>query len=108
MLKTDASIEQIAKEVKDLLGRHIRVDQLILFGSRNNGTPREDSDFDIAVISEDFEHMSELKKIELFARIPVYVDSRIELLGFSKHEFFDSEKSSLLAMIKQTGRVLLV
>ena len=107
MLKTDASIEQIAKDVADFLSKYIKVDSVILFGSYGYGTPRKDSDFDIAIISEDFERMSVLEKIGLFAKTSVAVDSRVELVGFSKREFLNPGTLSLLRVIKEKGRVIL-
>jgi len=106
MLKTNASIDQIAKEVAQFLSQYIEIDRVILFGSYGYGTPREDSDFDIAVISDDFERMSELEKIDLFAKAVVAVDSRVELIGFSKKEFLNPEIPSLLEMIKNKGKVV--
>lgn len=106
MLKTDASIEQIAKEVIDFLSRYIKVDKVILFGSYGYGTPRKDSDFDIAIISEDFERMGVLEKIDLFAKTAIAVDSRVELAGFSKKEFLNPESFSLLRVIKDKGKVI--
>ncbi|MFZ2356794.1 MAG: nucleotidyltransferase domain-containing protein [Candidatus Omnitrophota bacterium] len=106
MLKADAPIEQIAKEAVDFLSKYIRVEKVILFGSYGYGTPRKDSDFDIAVISEDFEKMSVLEKIDLFARASVMVDSRVELVGFSKREFLNPESPSLLRIIKEKGKVI--
>lgn len=107
MLKTDSSIEQIAKEVADFLSKHIKVDRVILFGSYSYGSPRKDSDFDMAVISEDFERMSALEKIDLFAKTSVAVDSRVELVGFSKREFLNPENFSLLRIIKDKGKIIL-
>ncbi len=106
MLKTNASVEQIVNEVAEKLKEEITVHKLILFGSYNNGIPREDSDFDIAVISDDFENMGLMEKMELFARVTVAVDSRVELMGFSVREFEQPEKSSLLAVIKREGNYL--
>ncbi len=104
MLKTNASLEQIVREVIEQLRERIAVNKLILFGSYNEGNPRPDSDFDIAVISNDFESMSLWDRMGLFAKIAVAVDSRLELLGFSLKEFEHPEKSSFLAMIKREGR----
>lgn len=106
MLKTEVSVEMIAREVFGFLSRHIRVDKIILFGSYGYGFPREDSDFDIAVISSDFEKMDLLEKISLFAKVPVAVDSRVELIGFSKKQFQNPEKASLLETIKNRGKVV--
>ena len=106
MLKKNASIKQIAKEAADFLSKHIHLEKLILFGSYAYGKPRRDSDFDIAVISEDFEKMNFFDKIKLFARASMAVDSRLELLGFSKKEYLKPESASFLAFIKKKGKIV--
>ena len=106
MLKTNASVNQIAKETADFLSGYIKIDRLILFGSYLYGTPREDSDIDIAVISQDFEHMSILEKIGLLSKVAVAVDSRLEVIGFSKNDFLNPQPASLLDLIKQKGKTL--
>ena len=91
MLKTNVSLNQIVKELADFLSKHIRIDKLILFGSHSYGQPREDSDIDIAVISEDFERMSILEKIDLFARNPVLLPLMILFIRFvieKQNKFF--------------------
>jgi predicted nucleotidyltransferase len=106
MLKTKATIKEIGKEIVDFLSRYINVDRLILFGSYNEGNPRKDSDFDIAVVSENLEKMNILDKIDLFSKTSLMIDSRIELKGFSKKEFLNTEKGSILDEIKKKGRVI--
>ena len=106
MLKTNASIDQIAHEVEVFLSQHIHVDRLILFGSYVDGSPREDSDIDIAVISEDFNTMSIWDRISLLAQASVAVDSRIELIAFSPKDYFHPESCSLLNEIKNKGKVI--
>ena len=106
MLKTAITIKQIGKEVTDFLSQYIKVDRLILFGSYGYGKPRKDSDFDIAVISKDFEQMSILEKIELFSKVALMVDSRVELKGFSKREFLNPGQGSILKLIKSKGKII--
>ena len=106
MLKTNFTIEQIGKELADFLSHYIKVDKLILFGSYGYGNPRKDSDFDIAVISEDLKQMGILKKIELFSKAALMIDYRIELKGFSKQEFLNIEEGSMLELIKNKGKLI--
>lgn len=106
MFKRNASIKQIAKEVADRLAQEVKVEKLILFGSYAYGSPHEHSDFDIAVISEDFERMDFWARIELFAKTALSVDSRLELIGFSKKEYQKPDAASFLAFIKKKGKVV--
>jgi len=106
MLKAEATVEEIGRQVAEFLSRYISVEKIILFGSYAYGHPRPDSDFDLAIISQDLEKMDILKKIELFAKVSVIVDSRVELKGFSKKEFLEAAKGSLPEMIKNRGRII--
>ena len=106
MVRRHSSIREIANDVVNFLSSYIKVEGLVLFGSYSKKTQREDSDIDMAVISSDFEKMDVLEKIQLLSKVPVFVDSRIELLGFSKRAFLKPEKTSLLALIKKTGQIL--
>lgn len=105
MLKTKTSIEELVQETKHFLSRYIRVDRVILFGSYLYGHFREDSDIDLAVISDDFEKMSVLEQFQLLAKVPVFIDSRIEVIGFSKKDFSSPNRRSLLYLIKEQGKV---
>ncbi|MBL7132083.1 MAG: nucleotidyltransferase domain-containing protein [Candidatus Omnitrophica bacterium] len=106
MLKTEAPIGQIVNEVADFLSKYIKVNKLILFGSYGSGNPSKESDFDIAVISEDLEKMTILERMKLFSKAAILVDSRVELKGFGRSEFLKPEKASLLKMIKEEGKVV--
>lgn len=106
MLKTNASVEDICKETADFLSRYIKIDQIIIFGSYAYGSPRLDSDLDIAVISPDIENMSTLNKIDLFSRAAIAVDSRLEIKGFSSRDFTHPDPCSLLELIKTRGKVI--
>jgi len=106
MLKTKITVEQIGREVVDFLSDYIRVDRAVLFGSYLYGTSRKDSDFDIAIISEDLAKMGILEKMELFSKAAIAVDSRVELKGFGKNDFLNPEKGSLVETIKKQGKII--
>ena len=50
--------KKMLKEIKNELANHIVVTRVYLFGSRARGVFHTDSDYDIAVLSPDFEKMS--------------------------------------------------
>lgn len=104
MLKEAATIEEIAKEAAEYLSKYIKVDKVIIYGSYAYGEPREDSDIDLAVVSEDFTRMSVIEKIELLSGVGLAVDSRIEVKGFSRKEYDDALPASLIELIKQQGK----
>lgn len=106
MFRATATTEEIIKGIVDFLSNYIKIDRIILYGSYARGDSRKDSDFDIAVISEDLEKKDILDKIELFSKAAITVDSRVELKGFSKNEFLNPAKGSLLEIIKKQGKVV--
>lgn len=106
MAKGKVAVKKITKEVVSFLSPFIKVNKLILYGSYRYGIPRQDSDLDIAVISTNFEKMSVLEKIELFSKVIVAIDSRIELKGFSLAEYENPEQASFLEMIKKRGKII--
>ncbi len=106
MLKTKVDIKQIGREVAEFLSNYIKVNRLILYGSYAHDNPREDSDLDIAVISEDLKKMTIIERMELFSKAALIIDSRIELKGFDKSEYMNPAKASMLEVIKKKGKVI--
>ncbi len=79
---TKHEIEVIKKTIENLLGKSV---QIILFGSRVNGTARKFSDVDIAVSQETKIHTEKLNqtKEKLSQKLPYLVDL-IDLKSISK------------------------
>ena len=50
--------KKLLSEVKKVIQERIRVERVILFGSRARGVFHADSDYDLAVISKDLEGMN--------------------------------------------------
>jgi predicted nucleotidyltransferase len=92
----------IVNFVKLLGGSNIPVSKVILFGSYANGTAREDSDIDVAVVSERFGH-SRLKEGQLLFKKARLVDSRIEPIPVSVDDYDHDEDSPILYEIKKSG-----
>lgn len=55
---SDEIMKSIKKYIKKI-SRYYKIDEIILFGSYAKGTENEDSDIDIAVISNDFDDIFE-------------------------------------------------
>lgn len=104
MLKEAVSLKEIGKEIEEYLSRYIVVNMIIVYGSYAYGTPREDSDIDIAVISVNFRNMSIMERIELLAGVSVAIDSRIEVKGFTPEEYENAMPGSLIEVIKFKGK----
>ena len=84
-------IDLIRRYITCLNQNNISVQKVLLFGSYMKGTPREDSDIDIAVISSAFQgdRYSDRRIIVPFRR---GIDSRIEPIPFTPEEFAAAER----------------
>lgn len=96
----DSVIEIIKKYVQELRRHNISVDEAILFGSFVKGTAGEDSDIDVALISEVFtgDRFDERRRIVPFRRA---IDNRLEPIPFNRKRF--DEGGTLVDAIKSTG-----
>ena len=76
----------------------IKVNRMILFGSYTQGTYREGSDIDVAVILEDFKNINLLKRLKTiglaFAKAKII--EPIEALGYTEAEFSAKGKGTFL------------
>lgn len=97
---TDSIIEIIKKYVQKLRQHDIYVDEAILFGSFAKGNAREESDIDVALISEAFtgDRFDERRRIVPFRRA---IDNRLEPIPFNRKRF--DEGGTLVDDIKSTG-----
>ncbi|BBL45242.1 nucleotidyltransferase [Nanobdella aerobiophila] len=83
-------LEIIKKVIYDVANEYnIKIDKIILFGSRARGDYREDSDYDILIITEDkldkdlyYKFLGKINW-ELLAKL----DKSIDLLCINKEEF---------------------
>ena len=84
----------------ELRQHRIQVDEAILFGSFVKGTAGEESDIDVALISETFtgDRFDERRRIIPFRRS---IDSRLEPIPFNRKRF--DEGGTLVDDIKSTG-----
>jgi len=99
-----AVIDLIKKYITRLNQNNISVQKVLLFGSYMKGTPREDSDIDIAVIASTFQgnRYSDRRVIVPFRR---GIDSRIEQIPFTPEEF--AAGGMLIDEIKNTGKEIM-
>lgn len=86
------------------LSRTIRVDKIILFGSRAEGEHSAWSDYDLCVISPDFEGMKPWKRMEMV--LACWTGERaIEAICYTPVEF-GAINNTLIQEIRRKGRVL--
>ena len=79
---------------------------MILFGSYARGNPRPYSDIDIAIISPNFDRMSEIKAMQFLSLGAKETDVLIEPLSFPLKELKNLEKGSFLDHIVKTGKII--
>ena len=93
-------INLINRYISRLKDNNISIHKVLLFGSYMKGSPREDSDIDIAVISSTFkgDRYSDRRFIVPFRR---GIDSRIEPIPFTPEDF--TKGGILIDEIKRTG-----
>jgi uncharacterized protein len=99
-IATDSIIEIVKKYVEELNKHNILVKEAILFGSCAKGVNKEESDIDIALISDAFcgDRFEDRRKIVPLRR---KIDGRIEPMPFSPERF--AEGGNLVDEIKRTG-----
>ncbi len=90
------SINKFIKEIK----KHYNITTIILFGSYAKGTENEDSDIDIAVISDDFEDIYEC--MANLMGMTWDIDARIEPHPIKKKDF-DEESDYFIKEVINTG-----
>ncbi|MBS3772419.1 MAG: nucleotidyltransferase domain-containing protein [Bacteroidales bacterium] len=103
----DKKISEIVKKFKLYLGNMgVKVDRMILFGSYAEGTNREGSDIDIVVISEDFNNMDILRRLETIglALARAKIMEPVEALGYTEKEFSAKGSGTFLGEeVKEKG-----
>jgi predicted nucleotidyltransferase len=99
MVKTIHEIDLIISKYKDELRKlGITPERIVLFGSYRDGTPREDSDIDLLVISTDFASMNLRERLELLGVAAGRVFEPIEALGYTPEEI-EEEKGTFVEEI---------
>ena len=95
--------------IKELLKeRHIKVNKVVIFGSQVKGAFREDSDIDVAIISQDFEGKDVFEKAEMLKGLKWSLVEKLKLpfdiVPISLKEW--QESSSLIVGYVKEGEVL--
>ena len=89
-------IERYRQELKNF---NIDSQKIILYGSYAKGNPREDSDIDLIVISDDFKDMNLRERLEILGIAAGRVFEPIEALGYTPKEIKQKKETFLEAII---------
>ncbi len=104
MVKTEREIKEIIEKFHaeiEKLG--VKPRRIHLFGSYAGGTPREDSDIDVIVVSDDFKDMNLRERLELLGIAAGRVFEPIEALGYTQEELESRTKESFLETILKSA-----
>ena len=100
MFKRRQKIEGIIKKYRQELEKlGIKPEKIILYGSYAKGSPRQDSDIDLIVISEDFKNLNLRERLEILGLAAGRILEPIEALGYTSEEIELEEKESFLGEI---------
>ncbi len=106
MVKTTAAVRRAVEDYVKKLEQEIRVDKVVLFGSYAKGNPRDESDIDIAIVSDDLAHYRPLEKIHVLADRAVGCDTLLAPVGYTVQQYEHADRLSFLGEIKRTGKVI--
>lgn len=88
-------IEKFAQELKKL---GINPERITLYGSYAKGNPREGSDIDLIVVSDDFRGMNIRERLEILGLAAGKTFEPIESLGYTREEV-EQRKETFLESI---------
>jgi predicted nucleotidyltransferase len=96
MAKTKREIEEIITKYKKVLIKlGINSQRVILYGSYARGNPREDSDIDLIIISEDFKNMNLRVRLETLGLAAGKILEPIEAVGYTEEEIKNTKGTFL-------------
>ena len=77
----------------------ITIRKIVLFGSHARGTGDENSDIDLAVISNDFQNMNLLERLEFTgtALAKAKIFEPVEIRAFTEEEFLSQKEGNFIA-----------
>lgn len=87
---TKENVNSIINHFLDMIKNEIVVEQVYLFGSYAKGTYSENSDIDLAIVSNDFEGIRFIDRKRL-AKYLIKTNSEIELHPFKTDDFTDDD-----------------
>lgn len=108
MFKDKREIEGVIERYKqELVKLGISADKVILYGSYAGGSPREDSDIDLIVISEDFKRMNLRERLETLGLAAGRILEPIEALGYTREEAKSKTRESFVGEVLTSLSIVL-
>ena len=106
MVKTTTAVRRSIAAYAEKLEQVIQVDKVVLFGSYAQGNAREESDIDVAIISDDLAGYDVHAKVHLLAERAVGCDTLLAPVGYTLRQYEHADRLSFLNEIKCTGKVV--
>ena len=106
MVKTTTVVRRSIAAYAEKLEQVIQVDKVVLFGSYAKGNAREESDIDVAIISDDLAGYDVHAKVHLLAERAVGCDTLLAPVGYTLRQYEHADRLSFLNEIKCTGKVV--
>ena len=97
MDRKETKIDPELKNFLERINKKFNIEKAILFGSRARGDNRRFSDYDIILVSDDFEGIRWIKRIEMLIDF-WESDKDIDILPYTSEEF--KEKSSMRNVVR--------
>ncbi|OGW44012.1 MAG: hypothetical protein A2Y66_01425 [Nitrospirae bacterium RBG_13_41_22] len=105
MVKTEREIEEIiSRYTIEIEKMGIKPQKILLYGSYAKGNPREDSDIDLVVVSDNFKDMNIRERLELLGIAAGKVFEPIEAIGYTPDEMESNKKGTFLEAILEQAR----
>ncbi len=102
--KAGLQVKEIVKQYKESLRQcGIKVERVILYGSFARGNPREDSDIDLVVVSENLQKMDLRERLEVLGIGAAKIMKPIEARGYAPKEIKSAPQMSFLGEILRSG-----
>jgi predicted nucleotidyltransferase len=98
-------LDQLIGEFAGALRRRIRLDRIVLFGSRARGEATEDSDIDLLVISPDFGRDPLADMVLLRECLPPH-EVDVDTIARTPEQVAAAEPDSFLATVLEDGVVV--
>ena len=100
MVKTEREIDTIIEKYqKELIKLNLTPQKIILYGSYRDDNPREESDIDLIVISENFAEMNLRERLEILGLAAGRVFEPIEAIGYTQEEIKNSKETFLESIL---------
>lgn len=110
MARTTVQRKKVIAAYEDSLKSHLRLDDVLVFGSLARGTAAASSDVDVIVLSRDFKRMPFLERLQFLNRMRTgsALSVPMDIIGFTPKEFTSlakSESPNLRRIYREARRI---